>query len=198
MESLDKKFIQVGGAVCAVAMLALVHLVNWGENSIEIIPLKIKSWSGIASAETYSELAVICMARGRYACVAESYSQISRLNPSDIEINLNLADLERRLGNHSKAIRAYDEYLRKGGADIARAHYGRGQSLAAVGETDNAFLAFEKAILSKPDVIQTTVTEAYLELLIKNERFKKAKAVIQEARKRGGKSTLFAQYSLPR
>jgi tetratricopeptide (TPR) repeat protein len=195
--ALDRRFIKFGAALCAVGMLALVHLINWGNSSLEVIPLKIKDVAGIASAENYSELADICMARGRYECVADSYYRISKLNPSDVDVNLILGDLERRLGNHSKALRAYDEYIRLDGPDAVRVNYGRGQSLAAVGEIDSAFLAFDKAILSKPDVIQTTVTEAYLELLIKNERYKKAKTVIAEARTRARKSNLFAQYTLP-
>lgn len=196
-KDLELRFIKFGIAVCGALILGFIHLANWGEDGLAIIPLKIKTYTGIASAETYSELARICAQRGHYHCVADAYSEIARLNPSDLEVNLTLGDLERRLGRHSRALRAYDDYLKKGGADIVKAHYGRAQAFEALGEDEMALLAYEKAIHAKPDMILTTVTEAYLDLLIKKERFQKAKAVIADARKRGGKDRLFDQYSLP-
>jgi tetratricopeptide (TPR) repeat protein len=197
MDNSDQKFIKFGSGFSVLVMLALVHFINWGTDSLAIIPLKIEAYAGIASAETYAQIGRICETRFKYACVAETYDAISNLNPGDIELKLTRADLERHLGNHSKALRAYDEYLRAGGTEVAKAEYGRAQSLTAIGEIDNAFLAYEKAISAKPAVIQTTITQAYLDLLMQNQRFSKAKAVIKEARKRGRSDSLFAQYSLP-
>jgi tetratricopeptide (TPR) repeat protein len=196
-DNTDQRFIKFGSGLSIVAMFVLVHFINWGSNSLEIIPLKIKSFAGIASAETYAQIGKICESRLKYTCVAESYDAISALNPNDIELKLTRADLERHLGNHAKALRAYEDYIRSGGSNLAKAYYGQAQSQTALGEVDKALASYDLAILAKPEVIQTTVTQAYLDLLIEHSKFEKAKAVIAEARKRGRANDLFAQYSLP-
>lgn len=190
----DKNFIKFGAAVTVAMMLVLAQFIHWGSDSLSIIPLKIKTWAGIASLETYREIRDICQTRQKYGCVADAYEGMTRLYPHDLPTLLEYADLSRHLGHYSKALRAYDTYLRLGGAEVATAQYGRGQSLAALGDVDSAILAYDQAIAAKPEVIQKTVTEAYLELLLKNSRFKKAKQVIAEARKRGRARDLFAQF----
>ena len=181
-----------------VLLLAVIHLINWDKHALQIIPLKIKTSLGVASRSDFQTLARVCENRLKYDCAVDALS-IAAQHQGSITEFITIANLYRKMSQFSKAIRYYNWALEAvtpitGDATslLAEIHYGLAKPNEAMGQTDQALSHYDLALKSKPEVIQITITQDYLNLLRYLGKKEVAIAVVLEARKRGGSERLFA------
>ncbi len=88
---------------------------------------------------------------GKLRKAASVYSELARVYPSSPEAHaaaVSLGQVQVQRGQLRRALRAFDRYLRRGGPLAEEAHWGKVQTLHALGETDKrdaAVAAFASA-----------------------------------------------------
>lgn len=186
----DKNAVKTMAALAMVLIAAFIHAANWGSNSIAIIPLKMKEMAGIASLNDLEEITSICMEQLKAACVEQALAGIAAKDPSQIENRAKLANFQARLNKWEEAAKNYAEYFNKGGIR-AEAAYDYALVLEKLGRVDEAARMFDFALLNKPDVLQITVTQAYVRLLMNNSRYREARDLINSVRRKGDNAKYF-------
>ncbi len=73
------------------------------------------------------------------------------------------------------------------------ARYDYARALAEAGDIDLAAQNFDYILKSKPEVWQITVTQKYVTMLIKAERFNQAKLVIKKIRRQDPSASQFME-----
>lgn len=178
-----------------------IHLVNWDKYSIEVIPLKTKTFIGLADDVDLSRLAEICEDRFKYDCTEIALFEVAQIrNQPEDYVKLGL--LQRKLKAWQKSAQSYEtalSLLQKTGESttslLADIYYGLAKANEGLNQETVAIDYYDRAITAKPEVIQITVTEDYLKLLKGLGQDKKAKRVVEEARRRGGSKSLFSWVS---
>lgn len=170
-------------AVCVasiVLVLLFAHILSWGVYSFEIPALQVMKITGLVSVPTLERYAEICQSLGKYDCVEDTYTQLGAIDSSYFQ-KLGIFQYERK--EYKQAASTLQTYLSKGGKDIeAEYHYAR--TLSQLGEVDEAAKYFDYVLAARPDVIQTTVIQNYVQMLIDRGRLDQANQVIQSYRKR--------------
>ena len=194
----DKKFFTTLVVGTLAFLVGFVHYMNWGQSSVEILPLKAKFWTGVIQESELLKLADLCEDRYKYTC---SVSALEALPQSRQQLNakIRLANLKRRSRQYEPAIQDYRSILeipsvRLQGSQLADIYYGLAKSYEKLGNNESALHYYNRSIQAKPEVIQVTVTESYLRLLKRVGQSDRARAVIKEARKRGRSKEFFSNF----
>jgi tetratricopeptide (TPR) repeat protein len=170
------------GSFLFVALFA--HLVHWQNDFFRIIPLKIKIQMGTHDRDVYIKTAEICMERRKFSCVINSYNAAIGMNANDLDILTRLAKAQDLLGQTEGALITLERYFLAGGNDASAAHR-YAKLLEKVGKLDVAEKYYLLALAAKPEIVQVTVTQDYVRMLMKQARYKDAQAIITERRKSG-------------
>src|ERR1700683_5204878 len=123
----------------------------------------------------------ICLDRKYYDCVEEDYAAIAKIahNPTNL---LRLANFQMSRFEHKEAAQTYKAFFDGGGDDLdARYNYAR--VLGENGEIDQASKYFEEVLKSKPEILQITVIQNYVRLLMKANRKTRAMQLVSFVRK---------------
>lgn len=168
-----------------LAVFSFVHYVQWDKYSIQIIPLKVKQLTHTASTTDLKQIAHICLARMKYSCTETALSEVMQKNPNDTKTLYKLADLQRRLGQSDEAMASFKQYFALGGVN-PDADFGYARVLASSGRYNKAQVYFQRTLLSKPGIVQITVTQSYVDMLMKMNKTKEAISLIQDVRRRTG------------
>ena len=176
--------------VVAIALFA--HLVHWQNYSLQIVPLKIQTITGLSGRSALLEVADICMHRMKYDCVVTSYTDALRQNPNDLEVMEKLARVQDLMGQNEAAHQTLTRYFSSGGSDALVAHR-FAKILQKIGQDADADKFFQLALSLKPDVVQVTVTQDYVRFLMSQARYKDAQKVITERRKAGASQNFLNQ-----
>lgn len=191
-ERIANQFIKVSIGMSALFIVAFIHAVNWGPYFFEAIPLKAKSIVGMARAQDYKRLALICMDLKDSACVERMLSAEVNLNPKDLDLLAELGNVQMLSKRYANSVQTYGKYFRLGGKSLD-ASYAYAKALGEVGQVDQAIKHYERILASKPNTLQITVTHAYVQMLIKNGRNQKAFAVIKAIRSKGENAAFFME-----
>ncbi len=185
---------QLSVAVFAMTLVAgFVHLVQWDGHSLSVIPLKIKQFSGGSSSEDLKALSQICTERLKWSCVADSLEARYRMSPeTELETLGELGELHYKLGETKQAAAVLKAYSEKGGKN-EKLQYVYAQSLGRLGMIDEAIAVYDAILSSRSDVLQITVAQNYVKLLIQNDRKKEAKTVLARLRKLGENTSGFME-----
>ena len=177
------------GALLAIA--GFIHFVQWDQYAFEIIPLKVKQWSHQASVHDLRKIANICRARMKYECTEKALAEIVRKDQADPTSNKNLttlfqlADLQRQLGQSVVAMADFKQYFSLGGSDPA-ADFSYAKLLDAAGFYKNAQIYYQRTLLAKPGILQITVIQHYVAMLMKTHQVKHALNLIRYVRNHTG------------
>jgi len=178
----------------ALLVGSFIQVVNWDSYSITIIPLKVKQISAIATVEELNQIAEICLDRKKLNCTEEAYQQIFELDSEQHETLAKLGELQIKRGHMADAVKTYDRYF---GMSSVRpsldSQFQYAKALAATSQTKKAEKYFKRVLKAKPDVLQITVTRHYIQMLVENEEFSKAKATLEHFRKQGTNTKMFME-----
>lgn len=191
-----KRSIRVGTILGSLAIIGLfIHAVNWNEDSLRIVPLKVKQYAGISTTSDLNAVAEICERQNKSQCVERAFDQISKINPSD---QANLVRLGKVLyfnGKKDHALKVYSNYFTNGGIDTDAAHiYAR--VLAESGNVLKSIEYFNYVLQQKPDTLQITVTTDFVNMLMKNNKLNMARKIIKKTQKMGSNTSYFMNYEL--
>lgn len=177
--------------VFALFIVGIVQAGNWGQFFFKAIPLQTKYWLGAASETDYQKLAKIRLQLNDANGLEVMLQNKVQLNPT-LESLKELGEVQFQRRNYESAAVTLRQYLSKGGKDLyARFNYAR--ALGALGQVDQAVEQFERILAIKPNAIQITVTNAYVDMLVKNHRNSQAIAVIKKIQSNGSNAASFMQ-----
>lgn len=176
--------------VSALFVGSFIHAINWDRYFFDIIPLKAKEITKMATAEDYKALIAICSSRAKSDCVEKAYQNLYRLLPHQIEVLAELGHLQFLRSDMHKAVQTLKLYFASGGKSI-EATYDYARALSQVGLYDEALKQFQYVLRSKPQVFQISVARTYILTLIKHNKLPQAKAAIEYYRKNSTSSAFF-------
>lgn len=186
-QGLHKRFGIVAVTLAVIFTLSFIQTVEWDNHGTEIIGLKIKQTIGSASAADLARIGEICIERSKLSCTEQAYKEMAQQNPEEYA-RLGKFQYQRKL--YKDSTWAYTKYFEKGGQDMdARYYFAR--SLAESGQVDQAVAQFDQVLTSKPDVLQVTVIQHYVRMLMDNQRHVQAKALIDTVREKSATNAYF-------
>jgi len=187
---IERQYIRA--ALCAGILIvaAFIQLVEWDQYFFSIIPLKMKQMTGLASSEDLRKIVGICEVRFHHACVEKALAQLSEKEPNNADVMFDLGEIRRKTGHTAEAAEAYQAHFARGG-NSPDAAYELARIMEFNGQYDQAQNYYTRALMAKPEVLQVTVIQAYVNMLMKLGKNNDARAVIADVRRKNGPS---AQY----
>ena len=142
----------------------LFHFFQWGSHGFSIL---------FANSEKKVE---ICRSLKKYDCIEKNYTKLFK-SKGDIQFLEELGELQFKREKFAEAEKTYSLYFTKQGKSYKAAYY-YAHSLVKTGDIDSAIEYFDSILRSKPQVLMVTIMESYLEVLVSNNRIKKAKEIL--------------------
>lgn len=151
----------------------------WGGYTFEVRWIQLFGGNSVASQE---RMAQICIETFQYDCAEEAYLAVAR---TDSKAFLKLGKFQMSRQNYAGAAQSLKQYLASNEDQNFDVTYLLARSLSETGQIDEASDLYESIIRSKTDILQVTVIQKYVELLMKHQRWEQAQNIIKEIRKRG-------------
>lgn len=168
--------------IAGLMVLAFFQIIAWDKHFLSVIPLKLSSLMGTASAEDHGKLAQICMERGKYDCAIASLNSQMRLSPQDHDVKYKLGILLVKTDHLQDAALVLSSYIENGGEE-PRARFELAKAYSHLGKTKEALQQYQHLLKKRSDVFQVTVTREYVNTLIQAKKWSHAKLTIEKARK---------------
>lgn len=181
---LDKKSIQIMVGISVFLSACYIQMSNWDSAWLEIVPLSVKETIGMSSPGDIEEKAAICMQLKKWDCVETQYIKASQIEPAQWE---RAGNFQMQRAKYNEAAQSYYKFFQAGGVNL-ESQYNYAKALAQLGQVDEAVKYFDQVLAAKPDVLQITVVQNYVKLLMDHQRYDQAKVLINKVRKDGGPS----------
>lgn len=194
-KQIDKTFLNLSIAISIFLVAGFIHLMNWDRHASAIVPLKAKQYLGTASLYDYSQIITICKERGKPDCVLGAYKAAVTAYPQNLKALGLYGHTLTLLKKDALAARILSRYFAQGGQDPHRA-FDLAKVLKRNNKTREAEKYFKLALKSKPNVVQISVIQAYVDMLIKTRRLRVAANLIERTRKTGAHATMFMEGEL--
>lgn len=185
----ERNVIKVFSTLAILFVASYIQLANWDNHSLDIIPLKIKEATGTLSTADNEQYAQICMELKKWDCVETEYSLVAKQDPNQI---LRLANFQMKRAKYNEAAQTFYSFFQNGGNDL-EASYSYAKALAQLGQVDEATKYFDQVLAARPDVLQVTVVQNYVKLLMDHQRYDQAKKLIVDIRKLGPTADMFME-----
>lgn len=169
--------------MAAFILLVFIQVSSWGARSIEVLPLQISEWLGMTSAEGSERMAAICLETKKYDCVEKHYAVVAVRDPNQLA---RLGKFQFNRQKYTEASQSLQSYFIRGGTpDNIEVRYVLARAMGETGRVDEASVHYNAILAAKPDVLQVTVAQNYVKLLVQNGRLEQALKVIDSIRSRG-------------
>lgn len=176
----------VGSSIAIV--LTFMHVVSWGGYSLEVIPLQVFQFIGLDSDENQERMAHICLDTKKLDCVESIYSRKAHSDPNGL---IRLGRFQFNRMKYTEAATTFQTYFLNGGENDPDARFVYARALSEAGNVDEAAKQYDLLLATKPDVLQVTVAQNYVKLLVQHNRLEQALKVLQSIRRRGDSVTMF-------
>lgn len=203
MSTLTRRYITTVATLSALMIGGFMHAVQWSGFSGEIIPIQIKEVFQMASADDLNRKAQICIAVQNSRCAEKSYKKRLKLTPKDKNAVADYAKILKKNKKISEAANVYKSYFEIDGFGSGKATeleaniaYDYAQVLSQLGRFSEAKKYFYFVLNSKPQTLQVSVMESFVDLLIKTDQLKEAKSLIIKTRKKGENTVYFMESKL--
>ena len=157
--------------VFAVMLAGFYHLMHWDNYSPKVIALQAKDLVGMNTAEDFESFALICKARGMMDCYVDNYGKAHRLAPDQPELAAEYGIALGRSGASEQAMTVLKGYIEKGGQNLDAA-FDYAKMLGAAGELKEASKIFKFIIDAKPGILQVTVMNSFIGMLMDAGQYK--------------------------
>jgi tetratricopeptide (TPR) repeat protein len=181
-----------------VVVTVFFQVRNWDRHAISVIPLQIKAAIGALNVQDLEERAAMCLERRYYDCTEEDYTGVANAT-RDPKMILRLGKFQISREKYADAARTFQAYFQVGGNDMS-AQISYAKALGQIGNIDEASNWYERILAAKPDVVQVTVIQNYVKLLLaanKTERAKELVAFVQENANSGFMSEVLSDNRAP-
>lgn len=183
--------ITVSLGVSILILAAFFQIRAWDKHALEVIPLQIRSQFGALDMTDMDHMAAICMDRSDYDCVEQEYMTIA-ISTNDPNQMLRLAKFQMSRARYPQAADSFRRYIDKGGGDLT-ARYNLARALGQIGNIDEASKYYEEVLKAKPEILQITVIQNYVKLLISAHRIDRAKQLVKNVREKSDSSPDFME-----
>lgn len=180
------------GLLSALAIAAYIQAMTWDQHALSIIPIKVREVLGSTSPSDWEQKAQICMDLKRYDCVEQQYSNSAKVD-GKLYARLGLFQMQRE--KYEDAAKSFNIFFNNGLDDLDAA-YAYAQALIKIGQADQAAKYFELVLNARPDVVQITVIEKYVRMLIEQNRLSEAKKWIEDVRIKRAEDESFMETEL--
>ncbi len=185
----EKQIIILFSSFVVIALGSFMQLVNWDNHSLDIIPLKIKDTIGMTSPADADRTAEICMDLKKWDCVESNYSKVGNADATKLP---RLGHFQMKRAKYNEAAQTYYKFFQNSGTDL-EASYNYAKALSQLGKVDEATKYFDSVLAARPNVLQVTVVQNYVKLLMDNQRYDQARKLIQDIRGKGPDSAMFME-----
>lgn len=185
----EKRFIAYALGVGFVLVAGFLQLCSWDTHFLEVIPLQAKELIGASSNEDLEQMAAICLDRKKLDCVERAYSKLGDRDQNQL---LRLGKFQMSRAHYTEAANTYRTFFTKGGIDL-EASYNFARALGQIGMVDEAAKYYDYVLGAKPDVLQVTVVQNYVRLLMEANRLDQAQKLIMNVRKQSEASSMFME-----
>ena len=189
-QHLESRFVKVAFLTAIGLILGFLQTASWDKYALEIIPLKIKQFTGMASNDNMVRIAQICSKRLKHDCVETAYASLAHRGQNDYFAELGKYQVRR--GNKNAALQSLGQYFKQGGSDLD-ATYQYAKVLGDAGKADEATTYFDSIIKAKPETLQITVVQNYVKMLVNNNRRVEALKLIRDTRKSSSSASMFME-----
>lgn len=189
IETGEKHVIVIFSIFVSLFLFSYIQLLNWDSYSLEIIPLKIKETIGATTPADMDRTAEICLALKKWDCVETNYSRAAVADQTKLA---RLGDFQMKRAKYNEAAQTYYSFFKSGGNNLDSS-YNYAKALTQLGQVDEATKYFEQVLGARPDVLQITVVQNYVKLLMDHQRFEQAKTLIQNIRRSSPGSGMFME-----
>lgn len=173
----------------ALIIAGYIQLMNWDRYSLSIIPLSLKEIAGSTSPSDWEAKAAMCLELKKYDCVETQYAKAAQFAPIEYA---RLGKFQMQRENFAAAAKSFNSYFNNGGDDLEVA-YQHAKALGQTEQVDEAVKYFEKVLGARPDILQVTVVNNYVKLLMNHQRYAEAKTLIENVRKQGDSAGSFME-----
>lgn len=179
---IEKKTIISFVVVSVFVLAAHILLSHWDKHALGIIPIFVKESIGAVSQADLEAKAEICLDLKYWDCLEDVYVKTAKNDP---KLWQRAGDFFMKRGKYAEAARAYYPLFQLGAQDLD-VSYRYAQALAKTGQVDEAVGYFEGILAARPEMLQVTVVQNYVKLLMENQRYDQAKVLINKIRKQSG------------
>lgn len=177
-QSLAKNYKYGMFAFAAAVVGSHLFFSSWGGYTFEVRWIQLFGGNSVASQE---RMAQICIETFQYDCAEQAYLSIAR---TDSKQFLKLGKFQMSRQNYTGAAQSFKQYLATNEDVNFDVTFLLARSLSEANSVDEAASLYENIIHAKTDVLQVTVIQKYVEMLMKNQRWAQAQRIIEEIRKR--------------
>lgn len=181
---MEKTSIKIMVGISIFVSACYIQIQHWDTAWLKIIPLGVKETIGMQSPSDIETKAQICMDLKKYNCAEESYVKAGQ---HDFNLFQRAGDFQMKRGKWNEAAQSYYKFF-QGGGNTLEAQYNYAKALAQLGQVDEATQYFDAVLAAKPDVLQITVVQNYVKLLVDHQRFDQARNLINKVRREGGEA----------
>ena len=189
MKAAERQTTIIYSAILVMFLAFALQVTTWDRHAGEIIPLKFKQLTGMASQSDVDRIGEICMDLKKYDCVESNYATAAS---NDWNKLAQLGHFQMRRGKFQDAAHTYYSYFQKGGQEL-EASYDYAKALAQLGQVDEATKYFDAVLAARPDTLQVTVVQNYVKLLMEHNRYEHAKKLISDIRGKGPQTGSFME-----
>lgn len=187
--AIEKRTIIIYSSFLALFLGSFIQLTNWDNYALDIIPLKVKETLGMSTVNDLNRTAEICMNLKKWDCVESNYSKVGGQDLTQVP---RLGNFQMKRAKFNAAAQTFYGFFQRGGSDL-ESSYNYAKALAQLGQVDEATKYFEQVLAARPDVLQVTVVQNYVKLLMEHKRYDQARKLIQDIRRRGPETGSFME-----
>tara|TARA_Y100000817_G_C16846872_1_gene540399 strand:+ start:892 stop:1617 length:726 start_codon:yes stop_codon:yes gene_type:complete len=184
-------------SICAAILVLFFYMRHWQGEAASVFPLQLKSLVGLAEVDDFEKLQSVCEDQQKVDCISKLTQEIQLKQPGHLLSLERLGHIKYLTKNYDDAVESYRTYFVHGGRDSS-ALYEYAISLEKIDDPEKARSIYEIALRQKPDVLQITVYEKYIKLLIKTGDVKKAIETIKYVQSKATRSVDFMDGELKR
>lgn len=181
----EKQYVKALVVAAFFIVASYIHVVEWDQYFFSIIPLKMRQIVGSASSEDLRRIVQICEVRLKHTCVERALAELSNKEPSNSDVMYELGEIQRKTGQPAAAVASYRAHFARGG-NSAEAAYQLARIMEFNGQYSDAQEFYARALMARPEVVQVTVVQAYVDMLLKLGKKAEAKGIIDDVRKKKG------------
>ncbi len=181
-DQIERKSIFWFSGLSILVVAAHIQLANWDKHSLGIIPIAVKETIGGMTASDWEAKASICMDLKKWDCTEFAYVEVAKQDPTQWQ---RAGDFQMKRAHYNQAAQSYYAFFQNGGESLD-VSYNYAKALAHLGQVDEAVQYFDQVLAAKPDVLQVTVVQNYVKLLMDHQRYEQAKVLISKVRRQSG------------
>lgn len=184
------------GLLMAALLFGALHQVRtYDTHFIEVIPYQVKALIKMDTKSDNLKVATMCLEVKNYKCNLQQLKNAYSKDPLDMLVMEELGTAHFKLKDYQASVDVFTEYFNKKGKS-PDAGFVFAQSLEATNQDSKARRMYNWTIRQKPGVLQVTVTEKFIKLLIKNGKMNMAKKLIRFVQKNSSRTADFMQAEL--